>query len=657
MILCQKKFIFVKFFKRIMHFKNPELLYALFLIIIPILVHLFQWRKFKIEYFTNVKLLQKLSIQTRKSSKLKKYLLLFTRCLLFIALIFAFAQPFFKAKDADNAQNQLYVVIDNSHSMQAKGKEGELMLTAINQLILETPENYKLSVLTNEDAYWNTEIKSIKTQLLETKYSFNSFNINQIINRIKAQKDILKKDILVLSDKISINSQSIKNNNQFKFFYKEFKAEKTSNIAIDSVFLSNTLDNFYEISVVLKNYGDHQESISLEILNDNKMIAKSIEDYNFKEKNIKFNLPKEDINAKISIDDNSLTYDNNYFFNIKSPKKINVLQIGNAQKNLHLTRIFIPQEFNFTTIEENSINEEIFNENEVVILNEVQNLKPILGKLAFNFLENGGNLVFIPSIQNDVLQLNQFFQKMNVAWQKSLKNNLKITKISFDHPLYQNVFEKKIENFVYPTAKETFVLKSNAANILEYENGTAFLKGIKKNKGMLYVFATALNDENSSFKNSQLIVPTLYNMSINNSTSGFTALTIGGEKPYFLDAKLKNDEIISLKNEQENYIPSQQLMQNKVKLNFYDQPKNAGNYQLVLSEKIIDNISFNFPRNESDLQAINNEMYSNFEEISQLNSFFKELTKSRTQTNYWKWFVFLALFCVIAEIFIQKFVK
>ena len=81
---------------------------------------------------------------------------------------------------------------------------------------------------------------------------------------------------------------------------------------------------------------------------------------------------------------------------------------------------------------------------------------------------------------------------------------------------------------------------------------------------MLYVFATAINEENSNFKNSQLIVPTLYNMTINNSISGFTALTIGGEKPYFLDAKLKKDEIISIVNEQENYIPSQQIIQNKV---------------------------------------------------------------------------------------------
>ena len=37
-----------------MQFKHPELLYALFLLIIPIIVHLFQLRKFQKEAFTNV---------------------------------------------------------------------------------------------------------------------------------------------------------------------------------------------------------------------------------------------------------------------------------------------------------------------------------------------------------------------------------------------------------------------------------------------------------------------------------------------------------------------------------------------------------------------------------------------------------------------------
>ncbi|MFY7758250.1 MAG: BatA domain-containing protein, partial [Flavobacterium stagni] len=57
-----------------MHFKHPEVLYFLFLLLLPILVHLFQLRRFKTEVFTDVRFLKELVEQTRKSSKLKKYL-------------------------------------------------------------------------------------------------------------------------------------------------------------------------------------------------------------------------------------------------------------------------------------------------------------------------------------------------------------------------------------------------------------------------------------------------------------------------------------------------------------------------------------------------------------------------------------------------------
>ncbi len=109
-----------------MQFKHPEILYFLFLLVIPILVHLFQLRRFKKEYFTNVRFLKELSIQTRKSSKLKKWLLLATRLFILACIVFAFAQPFFQSKDSKNSTNEMYIVLDNSFSMQAKGQKGEL---------------------------------------------------------------------------------------------------------------------------------------------------------------------------------------------------------------------------------------------------------------------------------------------------------------------------------------------------------------------------------------------------------------------------------------------------------------------------------------------------------------------------------------------------
>ena len=137
-----------------MQFKHPEILYALFLLLIPILVHLFQLRKFEKVPFTNVQFLKKIVLQTRKSSKLKKFLVLLTRLLLFATIILAFAQPYL-SKVSNNNQLNTYIYLDNSLSMQVKGKNGELLKRAIQDIIEVTKNSTNISLYTNGNKWTN----------------------------------------------------------------------------------------------------------------------------------------------------------------------------------------------------------------------------------------------------------------------------------------------------------------------------------------------------------------------------------------------------------------------------------------------------------------------------------------------------------------------
>ena len=83
------------------------------------------------------------------------------------ALIFAFSQPFFDAKDKNNVSNEMYIILDNSFSMQAKGQKGELLRRTIEDLLEHTPENQNFSIITNNQTFWNTDIKSIQKDLPE----------------------------------------------------------------------------------------------------------------------------------------------------------------------------------------------------------------------------------------------------------------------------------------------------------------------------------------------------------------------------------------------------------------------------------------------------------------------------------------------------------
>src|SRR5690606_23876251 len=117
-----------------MQFKHPEILWALFLLVIPVIIHLFQLRRFTKTPFTNVAMLQKVVSESRKSNSLKKWLLLFTRLLLLAAIIIAFAQPFTALVTALK-EKETVVYLDDSFSMQAKDNGLTLLEKAVQDLI------------------------------------------------------------------------------------------------------------------------------------------------------------------------------------------------------------------------------------------------------------------------------------------------------------------------------------------------------------------------------------------------------------------------------------------------------------------------------------------------------------------------------------------
>lgn len=642
-----------------MHFKNPEILYFLFLLVIPILVHLFQLRRFKKEYFTNVKLLKELSIQTRKSSKIKKYLLLATRLLLLTCLILAFAQPYFKAKDSESKNNQLFVILDNSFSMQAKGQKGELLKRAVQDLLEVTPEEMNVSVITNSDEFWDTNIKSIEKDLQKLNYSAIPFSLDNALTKIKSHNSNQGKDIVIVTDAIGIKTNSIdKLPENTKSYFVIPEAENLENIAIDSVFLSQTLDNFYEIGVQVSSNFEDEKSIPVSVYNKENLIAKAILKLDKRKQVLNFTIPKDDFNGYVSLHDNSLGFDNTFYFNIKKPEIVNVLAVGDTEKSNFLSKIYTKPDFNFSNSTPNSLDYSSLQKQDAIILNELENIPLAMHTNLKQFIQKGGSLIIIPSEKNDVQNINSFLSVFGGIQFTNLENfEKKVTKINFSNPLFSNVFEKKITNFQYPFVKQSFRLKSNVSQAISYEDQSAFLSTIYKNTGAVYVFSSPINKQNSNFQNSPLIVPVFYKMGINNNKNGVKFETIGNSKTILIDALVNKDEVISVKNNTEDFIPMQQIMEDKVKFSNGDNPKKAGNYDIVQDNKTIGNLSFNFDRKESNLTKSSDESLDNLNEIESLDKFFETIQIERTDNQIWKWFLIFTLLFFILEILIQKFIK
>ncbi len=638
-----------------MLFKYPHLLYFLFLLIIPIIVHLFQLRRFQKEYFTNVKFLKELQIKTRKSSQLKKWLLLFTRLVLLACIILAFAQPFFKAKDSVNKQNELYVVLDNSYSMQAKGKQGELLKRSIQDLLERVPEDQSFTLLTNDHSFYDTDIKSVQRELQNIRYSASSFSLTNQLSKIKNLKPHTGKDIVVVTDAQSLTPSDIGAiDSTYNMIFSLQKAENTHNISIDSVFIHKVLEDFYELKINLSQFGKEKKQSSMALHNQGELIAKTL--ITEEQDEIIFTIPQEEFNGYVSVEDNSLEYDNTYYFSISKPEKTKITLIGTTVKNEFLKKIYTEDHFDLISFEINTLDYNLIESQHTVILNELDEIPQSLIVTLKSFVENGGTVIMIPSEKSTPDNLTNFSSQFGRVLFEPIQNNKKlITRISFDHPVFRNVFEKRTENFQYPNVATSFLLDAQTPAILSYEDGSAFLTEIKQGISSVYIFTAPINRENSNFLNSPLVVLSFYNMAQQNN-SGVTSLFIADGNPFFVEADLSREQIIKVRNQSEEFIPAQHVFSRKVQLYFNENPKSSGNFGIYKNNELITQVGFNYNRTESDLSTDNTALLADFKQQN-LSNIFNDLQTSRADNNIWKWLIGLGFLFLLIEICIQKFVK
>ena len=112
-----------------MNFIYPSFLWALAALAIPIIIHLFHFRRFKKIYFSNVKFLQEIKEETASRSNLKHLLVLLARLLALAFLVLAFAQPFIAKNEQTivKGKRAISIFIDNSFSMNARNQEVSLL--------------------------------------------------------------------------------------------------------------------------------------------------------------------------------------------------------------------------------------------------------------------------------------------------------------------------------------------------------------------------------------------------------------------------------------------------------------------------------------------------------------------------------------------------
>lgn len=640
-----------------MLFKYPEVLFALFLLLIPIFIHLFQLRRFQRVEFTNVAFLKKVTIQTRKSSTIKKWLILLMRLLALACIIVAFAQPFTASKTALSAKKETVIYIDNSFSMQAKGNKGNLLDRALQDLFDKAGQTEKLTWFSNDSERRNSSSQDFKNEILAVGHSQNQLTPSQVLMKAEqlfSQEKDVSKQLVFISD-FQQKEAFPDISEDIKVDAVQLKPVKTSNVVMDSVHVVSKNATTTQLQVRVSKQGDAITEVPVSLFNNGKLTAKTSVDLSQNSSgSITFDIDaSETFIGKLELSEANIPFDNTLFFSINNPEKIKVLAINGTEGNF-LQRLFEKERFlfeqqTFNTLDYNQIPDQNF-----IVLNQLQDIPNSLATALKSFSDAGGSVLIIPSREATLVSYNSFLAMMDMGtFSEEIQQEKKITKIIFSHPLFQDVFEKEVVNFQYPKVNSIYDIKTTAAPALAFEDTRAFL--LQKNK--TYLFTAAIDAVNSNFINSPLVVPTIYNMGLQSLPLPNLYYIIGKQNTFGVPVQLGPDQILAMKDSISQFIPRQQTKANHVLITTTDQPNKAGSYQLVRDNELLQTVSYNYSRKESRMNYLNAEDWTGANVHNSIDDLFDSLSEANSINSFWKWFAIFALFFLLCEMFILKFLK
>lgn len=665
-----------------MKFLYPQFLYALAVVAIPIILHLFNFKKFKTVYFSNVRFLKEVKQQTKAQSELKHIVILLSRILALSLLVLAFAQPYVPKKNIDLAsKHAISIFVDNSFSMNAQNANGQLLQEA-----LQKTESISEAYQTVDDFHIITNDLSAQHQRLITKEAFleelgnisstsNTSLLSKVVNRQKqaiGKSDADQKTVYLISDFQSnifdLDSWEIDTNLSIRLI--PIEAYQLNNLYIDSCWIntpSPQKGHNIKLSARVKNIGQERKNSSVQLIINGQqkaianadVIGETIVDLNF--------MCEEDQwqNASLIINDYPITFDNSFFASFEIKQNINVQVIYEESPSSSLKKLFATDPFfSFSEQSLSRINHsDLFNQ-QLLILDELKSISSGLSVSIQKFVANGGTLLVLPNEKSNLNNYKNLLNSLKTDYYTTLdKEAIRIVKLHENHKLFEGVFEKLSEKIDFPKISQFFtkttLSKTSASAVLTLENGQALISEYTYEKGKVYLSSIGLNNTFGNFNKHALFVPILYNMAV--QSSGKQNLYHPLSTPFVTTERtLSQTETFTIEGEDFSFIPS---IQNK-QIGIYDQIKEAGHYHLKDEmNKKISSLAFNYARTESNPTTLPIEKleefaskHKNVEVIADANETLTQTINSlNTRTTLWKLCIIFALgFLALETLIIRR---
>lgn len=682
-----------------MKFEYPGFLFALLLLAIPIIIHLFNFRRYKTLYFSSLQFLKQVEEETRSTQKLRHLLVLIARMLAFTALIFAFAQPYMPVTDAgkEGGNPVLAIYIDNSFSMTLKGTEGELLSEAREQarkLIAKAGAETRIMLVTNE-------MSGIEQRLVTRVEALDRLDKIEASPLVRKTSDVLNwmkdeigkeaatvqklgtKQFVILSDFQKTSSDFSKLSSDSTGFYYPIQLvpQSLSNIFIDTVWF--TEPNFKigvnnELNVRIRNTGDKDlANIELQL------------DVNGTKRDVFVDLPaNQEITAPINysdlkpglkqgvvkVNDKQVFFDDEYYFTYEVREKSAVLIINGQSAVQNVAKVYsLDNYYTVRQVEETSFTPDALNGTDFVVLNGLNEITTGTSASLLSFVQEGGSLALFPGENINTSSWNGLLQKLKMPLLGGLQTEgVKVKSINYNDVFFNGVFEKKPENLNLPLQTRIYRISGsssgNAMNLINLQNGLPLF--VRSNSGYsVFLFGSSLAPSFGNFTSNALFSTLLLRSAEMSHRRIPIALTIGTDSRFPVYNAPAKESPIHLKSEQTDFIPQTEKINQITYISIGGMEANnrlkAGLYK-VENGALLGNLALNYNRNESDVTTLKQSEIENglhgagianvsFATIDQGQSAARiELEKPQ---EYWRIFVMLALLFLLTEMALLKFMK
>ncbi len=648
-------------------------LWALAALSIPIIVHLFNFRKTTRIYFSNIRFLKQVKQETTQKRKLKKYLVLASRLLFIFFLVIAFAQPFLPAREQISSQKNIVIYLDNSFSMSAP-VEGKIRaldagIGFVREIVELFPPETRFKLLTNDFAPFSNSYKAgaeILDQLSQVRLSPISRRLNEITRRINEPGS----SVFWVSDfQRSTLGEEIVIDSTWQLRLVPVAYDRLSNVYVDSVFLDNPFvigGEKNSVRVRLRNEGPRVLEGLVTRLSINGVQAATssitVQPNSSVETSFDLSVSMKGYNqAVFSFSDFPVSFDNEFYFTLNYSGKLRVVEIKPDAATTFIERVYGNRQlFDFKSFSVKNVDYSLLEGADLVILNGLNRIESSLNS-TMQLLRDKGSLLVISGAQPD---LDSYKKLMNISGLTILEKGEmeELDRPDFRNPFFENVFEEKTSALAMPHAKRILDWGADRSAMLRFKNGMPYLSKF----GNVFVMASPLEKTSTDFFNHALFVPVMYRIASSGKKTE--------RKPYFdLSSSLISVSTDSLTGEEpakligpQELVPSQRRMGDRLLLELPRFSVSQGFYYVTHSNDTLDLVAFNLEKKESMLEQFSGEEiktalgggnHISIFKATSTETFSNEIKERYLGTPLWKYALLLALIFLLAEVLLIRFLK